>query len=71
MTSDNDKIMLASDFHKDVYGCRPIVPLYFKNEAEERAWWIKLYDDTSAYFNSLKSTSEGRDMLRSQGWLID
>jgi hypothetical protein len=65
-----EMIQTASDYHKAVFGCRPRGGGGL-NEAEEAAYWLGVYENASAEMKRRKSTPEGRDALRDDGWLLD
>lgn len=56
---------LLSDFHKDVYGFRPRYS-HDLDDAEVMSEW----DRISWYFQEMKSTVEGRERLRREGWQV-
>ena len=59
-----------SDFHKDFYGHRPRSYATAEQWAN-REYLIREIDTIHARFERLKSTFEGREFLREQGWLIE
>ena len=57
---------IYSDYHKDVHGVRPRgVPL------DNRADLIEGLQGLDRYMARMKSTPEGREQLREEGWYID
>jgi hypothetical protein len=64
--SIREKFATYSDFHKDLYGFRPVGISHLC--PEEIA---AMYDRVSADFARMKSTPEGRDRLRATGWEIE
>ena len=67
-----------SDFYKDLHGFRPrgmalCACDYPNHEAlvEAMSHLRRLVDGLHNYFNTLKSTFDGREELRSQGWFIE
>lgn len=59
--TDEYKLTLYSDFHKDVFGYRP-------RNCHTREERIAAYDAAASHFAALKQTPEGREALRADGW---
>ena len=58
-----------SDFHKDYYGYRP---RFATNEQwVDREWLTKQINGIHDAMDELKKTPEGREQLRSEGWVIE
>lgn len=59
-----------SDFHKDYYGFRP---RGFGTEEQwnDREWLIAQIDQIHNAMDFMKSTFEGREELRQNGWLVE
>jgi hypothetical protein len=58
-----------SDFHKAVHGFRP---RFATTEQWESAEWLQeQIDGLGAYLDSFKSTREGRNQLRDEGWVVN
>lgn len=66
--TNEDKAAIVSDYHKDFYGVRPDRNWMASATVDELAG---LYDKISKEFAEKKSTPEGREQLRAQGWKID
>jgi hypothetical protein len=74
----NDLAAFYSDFHKDVYGYRPrhmalCADRYESHEAlvEAMSHLDRLVQGLQDYLTAMKSTFEGREQLRSEGWHIE
>jgi hypothetical protein len=59
-----------SDFHKDYYGFRPR-GIYTPSEWSNRDVLIEAINRIHDAMDELKKTSEGREQLRAEGWVID
>ena len=57
------KLDVYSDFYKDTFGYRP----RWAVTDEQR---IQAYDAAAAHLDKLKSTEEGRAILRADGWRV-
>jgi hypothetical protein len=58
-----------SDFHKDFYGSRPRFAT--PEQWRSREWLVRSIDGIHIAMDTMKKTYEGRQELRSQGWIID
>jgi hypothetical protein len=58
-----------SDFHKDFYGTRPRFAT--PEQWRSREWLVTSIDGIHTAMDTMKKTYEGRQELRSQGWIID
>jgi len=74
----NDLGSFYSDFHKDVYGYRPrsmaLCACDYPDHAslvEAMSHLDRLTRDLQDYMEARKSTFEGRETLRSEGWHIE
>jgi hypothetical protein len=56
---------ILSDYHKDVHGFR------CRMYGEPKEAVIARLEDLDAYMDMMKSTAEGREQLREQGWAVD
>jgi len=59
-----------SDFHKDFYGFRPR-GFGSVEDWNNRDWLIAQIDRIHDAMDSMKSTFEGREELRQNGWLVE
>jgi hypothetical protein len=59
-----------SDFHKDYYGFRPR-GIYTPAEWQNRDVLVKAINGIHDAMDEMKKTPEGREQLRSEGWVID
>ena len=59
-----------SDFHKDYYGFRPR-GFGTPEQWNDRDWLIAQIEQIHNSMDSMKSTFEGRESLREQGWLVE
>jgi len=74
----NDLGDFYSDFHKDVHGTRPrhmalCADAYPDHESlvEAMSHLERLVRGLKDFVESMKSTFEGREQLRSEGWRVD
>jgi hypothetical protein len=58
-----------SDFHKDFYGTRPRFAT--PEQWRDREWLERSINAIHDTMDRMKETYEGRQELRSQGWIID
>ena len=76
--SFNDLASYYSDFHKDVWGVRPrhmaLCACDYPNHAslvEAMSHLQRLVDGLHSYLEARKSTFEGREDLRANGWSVE
>jgi len=74
----NDLASFYSDFHKDLYGVRPrsiaLCASAYPDHAslvEAMSHLDRLVQGIHDYMTAMKSTFEGRETLRSEGWHIE
>lgn len=74
----NDLASFYSDFHKDVHGVRPrsmaLCACDYPDHAslvEAMSHLDRLVQGLQDYMTAMKSTFEGRESLRSEGWYIE
>ena len=74
----NDLASFYSDFHKDVYGVRPRSMTLCACDYPDHASLVeamghldRLVQGLQDYMTAMKSTFEGRETLRSEGWHIE
>ena len=74
----NDLASFYSDFHKDLYGVRPrsiaLCASAYPDHAslvEAMSHLDRLVQGIQDYMTAMKSTFEGRETLRSEGWHIE
>lgn len=60
----DELVSILSDYHKDVFGHR------MRMAGRPREEIIDELDAIDQYMESMKSTPEGRNKLREDGWLI-
>ena len=56
---------ILSDYHKDVHGFR------CRMYGEPKEAVIAKLESLDAYMEAMKSTPEGREQLREEGWVVD
>jgi len=59
-----------SDFHKDYYGFRPR-GFGTPEQWNDREWLIFNIEQIHGAIDAMKSTFEGREELREQGWVVE
>ena len=61
----DELVSVLSDYHKDVFGFR------LRMNGEPREAVIAALDSVDAYMDKMRSTPEGREQLREEGWTFD
>lgn len=56
-----------SDYHKDLMGFRPKA---LPEQWEDEAWLRARMGELDAHFDAVKTTFEGRERLREEGWCL-
>ena len=61
----DELVNTLSDYHKDVYGFR----LRMYGEPKEAV--VAALDSIDSYMERMRSTAEGREQLRQEGWVFE
>lgn len=65
-TWEYDELVEAlSDYHKDVFGCR------LRMNGEPKYRLVEELDKIDNYMDKMRSTKEGREILREEGWVVE